>query len=170
MRGYAHAAAMNAPRAFTRLPLRVMACLAIACLAIAACNRTTPDVVITQATFGVYRTAQPGRSAFEASDVVPFVAGQQYGWLIRLDTSRPHVHWREELILPSAPKTWGSERVGYRTIAADNRSIVTERDVRTDSGYIFNAWKIEPGDPAGRYTLTVSIQDGPSHTFAFEVK
>src|ERR1700741_1211187 len=144
--------------------------LALACLSAVACDHSPPDVVITHATFGVYRTRQAGQVVFEPSNVVPRAAGQQYGWLMRLKTSRPRIRWREELTLPSAPKTWGSERIGSRTIAADNQSVVTERDVRTGSGYIFNAWKVEPGDPLGHYTITVSIEDGPSRTFAFEVE
>lgn len=145
---------------------------AAACLAATACERSPPisAVVITHATFGLYRVEKTGQAAFTPARVVPFAVGQQYGWLIKLRTSRPSVRWREELVLPAAPATWGVERVGHRSVAANNRSIVTEREVSPRSGYIFNAWQIDPGDPRGRYTITVSIEDGPARRFAFEVK
>ena len=157
---------MKAPGTIARI-----AFLMVVCAASAACSRPGEgSVEITQATFGVYRTRQFGRTEFKPANVVPFAVGQQYGWLIRVETSEPRIRWREELILPSAPATWGSERVGTRTVAASNRSVVTERVVAAKSGFIFNAWKIEPGDPRGLYTIKVSIEDGPSRVFTFEVK
>ncbi|WP_460713916.1 hypothetical protein [Lysobacter terrae] len=146
--------------------------LAIACLAMAACRDAAHqrEVVITQATFGVYRTQEAGQVALQPTDIVPHMAGQQYGWLIRLKTDRSRVRWREELHLPDAPATWGSERIGRRSLSADKRTLVTEREVETRSGYIFNAWQVEPGDPVGRYTLQVTVENGPSARFAFTVK
>ena len=164
MRHGAHALSMNAPGFLARSMIVAIACMA------GACNRPTPDVVMTQATFGLYRTEQAGQAMFEPTRIVPLTAGQQYGWLIRLRTDRPRIRWREELTLPSPPRTWGKEKIGIRVLAANNRSIVTEREVRADSGYIFNAWKVEPGDPSGHYAITVSIEDGPSRKFAFELK
>jgi hypothetical protein len=164
MRPGAHALSMNAPGFFARSMLVAIACMS------GACNRSTPAVVVTQATFGLYRTEQAGQAIFEPTRVVPLAAGQQYGWLIRIRTDRPRIRWHEELTLPSSPQTWGKEQIGTRVLAANKRSIVTEREVRADSGYIFNAWKVEPGDPPGRYAITVSIEDGPSRTFAFELK
>ena len=128
------------------------------------------DVVITEATFGLYRTREAGQVALQPADVVPRIPGQQYGWLIRLKTQRERVHWREELRLPDAPATWGRERIGTRSMSADQRTLITERDVETRSGYIFNAWQVEAGDPAGRYTLSVSIEHGPPRRFVFTVK
>lgn len=156
---------MNAQDTFAR---RLF--LAMACLLATACRPTDQAVTVTQATFGVYRTEQAGQLILEPASTVPFSVGQQYGWVMRLRTSRQRIRWREELTLPSVPNTWGSERIGSRTITADNRSITTEREVSIDSGYIFNAWKIEPGDPTGHYRIVVSVEDGPSHTFSFDVK
>ena len=133
-------------------------------------DRASGDVEITEATFGLYRTREAGQFALQPADVVPRVPGQQYGWLIRLKTDRERVHWREALRLPGAPATWGRERVGTRSLSADKRTLITERDVETRSGYIFNAWQVEAGDPAGRYTMAVSIDDGPTARFAFTVK
>jgi hypothetical protein len=146
--------------------------LAIACLAMAACHDPSHrrDVVITQAMFGVYRAQQAGQFVLQPTEVVPHVAGQQYGWLIRLKTERSRVRWREELHLPAAPATWGSERIGKRSVSADQRTLVTEREVETRSGYIFNAWQVEQGDPVGRYTLQVTVDNGPSARFAFTVQ
>jgi hypothetical protein len=159
------AAAMNAPDTSAR---RLF--LVVACLLATACRPADQAVAITQSTFGVYRTEQAGQMILEPASTVPFSVGQQYGWIMRLKTSRHRVRWREELTLPSVPRTWGRERIGSRTIASDDRSIITEREVSSDSGYIFNAWKIEPGDPIGHYRIVVSIEDGPSRTFSFDVE
>lgn len=143
--------------------------LATACLAAASCRDTASPVVVTQATFGMYRTQVAGQAALQPTRHVPLSPGQQYGWLIRVKTARSRIRWREELRLPAPPLTWGSERIGVRAVSTDNRTIVTEREVDTRSGYIFNAWRVEPGDPAGRYTIVVSIEGGPSRHFVFDV-
>lgn len=143
--------------------------VAMACLAAESCRNNAAPVVITQATFGVYRTQVAGQVALQSTRHVPLAPGQQYGWLIRLKTNRSRIRWREDLRLPAPPRTWGTERVGARAVSGDNRAIVTEREVDARSGYIFNAWQVEPGDPAGRYTIIVSIEDGPSRRFDFDL-
>jgi hypothetical protein len=143
--------------------------VAMACLAAGSCRNNAAPVVITQATFGVYRTQVAGQVALQSTRHVPLAPGQQYGWLIRLKTNRSRIRWREDLRLPAPPRTWGTERVGARAVSGDNRAIVTEREVDARSGYIFNAWQVEPGDPAGRYTIIVSIEDGPSRRFDFDL-
>jgi hypothetical protein len=156
---------MKPLKTITRIPFLLMVCMAI------ACSRPSKDSVeITQAAFGVYRTPQAGRTEFQPTRVVPFAIGQRYGWLIGVKTERPRIRWREELTLPSAPATWGSERVGTRNVAANNRSVVTEREVAAKSGYVFNAWEINPGDPRGHYTIKVTIEGGPPRVFEFELK
>src|SRR5262245_12758019 len=113
-----------------------------ACLAAAACRPAGEGPVeVTHAIFGVYRTPHVGRTEFEPTRVVPFAVGQRYGWLIGVKTARPRIRWREELVLPSPPATWGPRKIGSRRIAADNRSIVIEREVTVASGFIVHAWQ-----------------------------
>lgn len=86
-----------------------------------------------------------------ATDVVPLVPGQQFGW--QLDVGDEGVHtWREVLITPAAPREWvGSDL----TIVDDGKIGITERTDVAVGGSLFHAWTITEGDPAGHHIVEV---------------
>jgi hypothetical protein len=121
---------------------------------------------VLKAEFGI---VVPG--GFRASTKVPLKDGQGFGWVIQLETPRDTIRWREELRLPAPPQTWqADEASGKHTMSADRRTSTLERTARVENGVIYNLWQISPGDPPGRYTMRVMIEDLLVSTFEFEVE
>ena len=121
---------------------------------------------VLKAEFGI---VVPG--GFRPSTKVPLKDGQGFGWVIQLETPRDTIRWREELRLPAAPQTWqADEASGKHTMSADRRTSTLERTARVENGMIYNLWQISPGDPPGRYTVRVMIEDLLVSTFEFDVE
>jgi hypothetical protein len=86
-----------------------------------------------------------------ATDVVPLVAGQQFGWHIDVGDQGLHT-WREVLITPAAPREWvGSDL----TIVDEGKVGITERTDVAAGGSLSHAWTITDGDPAGPHIVEV---------------
>ena len=108
---------------------------------------------------------------FQSTTKVPFQPGQQYGWIVQLDTRKDTVRWREEFTLPAAPESWGSEEVeGEQAVSEDQKISVTQREVQPEDGLISNFWEVAAGDPKGRYTIRVFVEDTLVATFEFDVE
>lgn len=121
---------------------------------------------VLKAEFGI---VVPG--GFRASTKVPLKDGQGFGWVIQLETPRDTIRWREELRLPAAPQTWQADEAnGKHTMSADRRTSTLERTARVENGMIYNLWQISPGDPPGRYSVRVMIEDLLVSTFEFDVE
>lgn len=129
------------------------------------------QLVIISAEFGLLSLPRSGSVGFWPSTKVPLKRDQSYGWIIRLQTSKQKVKWREEVSLPSAPESWGvGEKLGLHKISEDRKVAITEGEVTPDRGFIFNAWTIAPGDPKGRYVIRLSIEGRFVKEFQFDVE
>lgn len=138
----------------------------------AALANTTPDgapVRVLKAEFGLFNPdANP---VFKPSKVVPLKEGQSFGWILLVETDKPHLTLREEFTLPTQPVTWGDPPpTGIRVISDDGRIAVTQQEVSPDKGVLFNVWQIAPGDPTGRHTFRVFIEGNLAGSFEFDVE
>lgn len=122
-------------------------------------------VVVEQAQFGTYSK----EGEFTAAKTVPLVVGQSYGWKVKLNQLKPDakVKWKEEFVLPATPKEWGGSQ---GAVSKDKRTNVTEREDVPIDGWIGHAWSVAEGDPPGKYTMNVFINDTLVKTFKFQVK
>ena len=147
----------------------LLAALALQGSAAFATNEKLPPPApfkVLKAQFGI---VVPG--GFRATTKVPLKNGQGFGWVIQLETPRNTIRWREELRLPAAPQTWQADETnGKHTMSADRRTSTLEREARVENGFIYNLWQISPGDPPGRYTVRVMIEDLLVSTFEFDVE
>lgn len=112
---------------------------------------------------------------FKVTNKVPYVIDQAYGWRMEVSPPDAFVHWREEFILPAAPKTWG-DTSGESThtskppdIQNHGKVCVTEKDERARNGMIGNFWSVAKGDPHGKYELRVSVEGKLVKSFVFEL-
>ncbi|CAG1021021.1 hypothetical protein DOJK_00722 [Patescibacteria group bacterium] len=124
-------------------------------------------IEIIKAEFGLIENNQ-----LIPSEKVPLIIGQTYGWRIELNTNKPKIKWREQFILPKAPKTWGgvNKIAGSNAISTDKRVSITEREVIPENGVISNAWSVVQGDPTGRYMIRVIIENQQERVFTFDVE
>ena len=151
--------------------LRAYARIAVLVL-IAGCSSARAEDSSTNARieFGIWVEAPRGEFVFVATDQVPNVEDQAYGWRVRVDDPHEPVKWIESMTLPTAPESW--EGVG------ENPNAVVSPDGRTSTmigvtepvdGYVGNIWSVAIGDPPGDYEMEVELGDGRKARFRFRV-
>lgn len=115
----------------------------------------SPELRVEQVEFGMFIPDEQGEPSFVATDSLVKRPGYGYGWRAKIDTTRPRLTMRERLSLPEAPQVWGiNERV---ELSADRREATTTMLVTPRHGWVYNAWWFTEGDPAGEYTIDVSL-------------
>ncbi len=140
-------------------------------LPIIAAAHAGDKVEVTGAQFGIFCQSETGAVSFVPGTTVPLVTGQAYGWVIKLKTDKPTVHWREEFTLPTAPISWGNPSEDFQpSISPDKKVSVLERDAPLDTaGIIFNSWSVVEGDPEGKYKIRVIVDKTIEQIFEFDV-
>ncbi len=123
------------------------------------------QIDLEKAAFGTYSK----EGEFTETSKVPLETGQAYGWKLKLKQLQPNakIKWKEEFILPAAPKKWGGEDTN---VSKDKTTNVTEREVEPTNGWIGHAWDVAEGDPPGKYVMKIYINDVLMKTFKFQVK
>lgn len=121
--------------------------------------------------FGPDAPGEPGRPSFVPTTTLPLKDGQAFGWRIQLRPGTGPVRVREELTLPTEPKTWGDPEPGLkRRNTPDGRSAITELQLVPVNGVISQSWTVTTGDPKGPWVIKVRVEDGPEHVFRFEAR
>lgn len=134
-------------------------------------NESISDVEIVRSDFGLFNRPDSGKPAFESSRRVPLKEDQGYGWFVELKTTRPKIKWREEMVVPSPPATWGIQNsTAQHTISDDRRTLTTEREVAPNRGIIHNVWGVAAGDPKGSHVVRVYVEGKLVRTFEFETE
>lgn len=145
---------------------------------IAGCEQSTSKaksitlpsgVHIETAEFGLFEL-DGGKATFVPAKTVPYSVNQAYGWVVKLQTKQERVKWREEFTLPSAPTEWGNPPDSSQQITGDRRTSILVREVTPHNGKIFNSWSVAAGDPRGRYTIRLVIENAMPVVFEFEVQ
>ena len=128
------------------------------------------DLVLLSAEFGLVEQDADGTARIKATDKIPLVAGQAYGWRLKLRTKREVVALREEFRLPVAPKSWNSSipEAEFR-VSPDGRTGVTLADAVLVDGALMNAWTVVEGDPPGAHVIRLYLEGKLVRTFKFEV-
>jgi hypothetical protein len=126
-------------------------------------------VTVSKAEFGVLRVDSNGKSNFTPTTRVLLNQGGKYGWRIQLKDYKGEVKWREVLRLPKRPETWATDDGENFSVSADGIEAVTKRTELPSDGVIENFWTIAPGDPGGKHTIRVYVDDRLIASFEFEV-
>ena len=137
----------------------------------ASSSEPISDIEVVRSDFGLFSRPDSGKPAFEASRRVPLQEGQGYGWFVELKTTKPKIKWREEMVVPSPPATWGIQNsTAQHTISDDRRTLTTEREVVPNRGIIHNVWGVAAGDPKGHHVVRVYVEGKLVRTFEFETE
>lgn len=131
------------------------------------------NLEVIDAKFGLFEGLGTSTPVFTPTAQVPLKVGQAYGWLIVVNSSLPKLAWREELTLPAPPVTWGqgSASISYTVAQAGKTSVtVRELDLTGPRTVLANAWRVNAGDPPGRYEMKVLINNQVERRFSFEVQ
>lgn len=130
---------------------------------------TTQPLNISKAEFGVATVDAEGKFNFTPTIKVPLVQGNKYGWRIQMQGVKGKVTWREVLRLPKPPQTWATDDGENLTLSADGTEAVTKRTQLPKNGVIENFWTIAPGDPPGKHTIYVYVDERLVGNFEFEI-
>lgn len=142
--------------------------------AVAAQSAAAEDtwaVEVVQSTFGLFTSGPNGQPRFLPTREVPHTPGQgSFGWIMKIDTRRPVLRWREELTLPEKPATWGDAPAdARRSFSEDGRTVILEKEAPTRP-FLFQSWQVAPGDPKGPHRIRVTVEGAPPVTFDFQVR
>lgn len=136
----------------------------------ASCASLDSRPKVEEAQFGLIKQTPEGDLLVEETKRIPNREGVVYGWLIRLNTDREQVTWREEFVLPTAPEQWNTGGEEAITISEDRTTATTEHTVGVDDGEIANWWGVAEGDPSGQYVMRVYIEGELAETFEFRLE
>lgn len=129
----------------------------------------TKTMTVKKAEFGVLRDDSNSKESFIPTTKVPLKEGKRYGWRIQLKDYKSEVTWREVLRLPKLPNTWSTASGENFSISADGTEAVTKRTQLANKGVIENFWTVSSGDPTGKHTIAVYVDNRRIGFFEFEV-
>jgi alpha-tubulin suppressor-like RCC1 family protein len=124
-------------------------------------------IEIDRAEFIVSTMSPDGNRTSRETNRVPLDPyGACYEWRLHFSTNTlGELAWREEFELP-APGVWQPSD-GYEV--RGRVAITKKREIPKD-GWIGQEWCVGEGDPAGKYVITVYIQDSLARSFEFLVE
>lgn len=122
-----------------------------------------PGLVILEAQFGVFENVEGRVTRFTATDRLPYRMGLNFGWLLRVRTTRPTLRLEDGLYLPGEAVTWGGEESGNVIVERDRRAGYRNRDwlVGRDGQVMAGLWSLTQGDPQGWYGSELSLDGRP---------
>jgi hypothetical protein len=121
------------------------------------------------AVFGLFKLAPNNEVLdFKASNTVPRVVNQNYGWVLKLNRMTGKVRVLERMTLPETPKMWGAGGQPYGT-SADRQTISLDVTLTIYNGTISKSWDVANGDPPGHYLINAYVEDSPPVQFEFDV-
>ncbi len=148
-----------------------MLLVALAALSVACSERSAPErAVPNRIEFGIWRPDANGDLQFEATDEVPYVAEQPFGWRLRSGAPSRPVKWVERLELPAPAESWeGVAESPNVTLSEDGRTATTFGAALPGDTFIGNVWYVSAGDPTGEWRLTIEFEDGRKASFRFRM-
>jgi len=160
---------ISRPKARTSLQA---AAIALVCALTAACGPENASGRFSRddIEFGIWSPDAHGEPRFVATQDVPYVEDQAFGWRVRAAEPDEPVKWVERLRLPAAPRSWeGVAESPNITVSADGRSVTTLGEQLPGDRFIGNVWYVAVGDPMGEYQMSVEFHGGQKATFRFRM-
>ncbi|HIK08343.1 MAG TPA: hypothetical protein IGS40_27310 [Trichormus sp. M33_DOE_039] len=127
------------------------------------------QINVSKAEFGIAKIDSEGKFHFTPTTKVRLEEGSKYGWRIRLQDVQGEVTWREVIRLPKPPETWATDNGENFTLSPDGMEAISNRTQLAKDGVIENFWTIAPGDPPGKHTIHVYVDNRLVGNFEFEV-
>lgn len=135
----------------------------------AAGVRVAPDLEVLGVEVGSFEYDRArAKVVFTPASRLEMIPGKTYGWRLKLNTTRRQIAWVETMALPSTPAHWGIS--SHVTLSFDRTTATTRQTTEVDEhGYISNYWIFSEGDPAGQYTVRVTIDEVDVATSSVQV-
>lgn len=119
-----------------------------------------PDLTVRAVRFGLLKSDSGTDDDFVATDEIPAVDGQAFGWIVEVTTTRRSLHWQEHLRMPAPPVDWGDAASDPDIeISKDGKSVLAQGEDDVEDGELSRFyWSLATGDPAGDYQLDVAVE------------
>ncbi|MUG92172.1 hypothetical protein F7734_06750 [Scytonema sp. UIC 10036] len=133
-------------------------------------SHSTSKLAVAKAEFGLVKVnPQDYKVSFTPTNKVPLENETAYGWRIQLKGYQGQVTWREVYRLPKAAQNWGPPASAEFSVSGDKTQATTLRTVYTKNGVIGNTWTVSPGDPSGKHTIEVFVNNIQVGKFEFNL-
>ncbi len=128
------------------------------------------DLRVSGAAFGVRVDFGGGGGVplFLETKHVPLAPGQDFGWIVWVDTDRQQVRWRE-VFTSASPDNWQVADDGSYALSEDGATMTREVTADVVEGRIQHFWSVAEGDLPGPHRIQLFVEDVPVADFAFEV-
>ena len=129
------------------------------------------DLTVRNVHFGLLKSDAAGDDQFVATEEIPAIDGQAFGWIIEVDTTRKSLHWQEHLRMPEPPADWGDAASDPDlVISKDGKSVIAQGEDDIDDHELSRFyWSLATGDPAGEYQMDVAVEGHPVAHIHFHV-
>lgn len=127
------------------------------------------EIDVSKAEFGIAKIDSEGKFKFIPATRIPLQEGSKYGWRIKLKNVQGEVTWREVIRLPKPPETWATDNGENFKLSTDGTEAISNRRQVVKDGVIENFWTIAPGDPPGKHTIHVYVNNSLVGNFEFEI-
>lgn len=136
-------------------------------LALLGCRQSA--LSIDEVVFGRYVKVTEDR--YEVVSATEFSPGDTCGWVATVRPSIGRATFKEVYVFP-APMMHIEAPPGIKklSLSEDRRKATIEGEIETGSNILGNSsWTVDPDDPKGIYTLTVSLNDTEIGRFTYSV-
>lgn len=141
---------------------------ALESLRLSAPVKVSDQLTLTHGGVGYLEQQRDGSYHFIPSKEIPLRTGLQFGWLLRVNTTLSSVVLKEEFSLPRKNQTWTVDPEHTR-ISADGLTAITE-DSMFVWDFLWRAWTLEDGDPAGPHRFKLSLQGSEAIDLQFQIQ
>jgi len=132
--------------------------------------RLAPDLRVTGVQAGILTDSNSNLAAFVPQDTVPIVPGQQFGWLVWVESTREEIAWREVFHFQYAGPDQTIGLTDDSRLNEAGNQITTDRTTPVTNGVIGNFWVITEGDPPGPHSFEISVDDVKIATLGFRLE
>ncbi|GAA6616374.1 hypothetical protein [Scytonema sp. NUACC26] len=133
-------------------------------------SQSNSKLAVAKAEFGIVNVnPQDYKVSLKPTNKVLLKNDTAYGWRIQLKGYQGQVTWREVYQLPKAAQSWGPPTSAEFSVSPDKTQATTQRTVYTKDGVIGNTWTVAPGDPPGKHTIEVFVNNRPVGKFEFNL-
>jgi hypothetical protein len=127
-------------------------------------NEDKPPVEVLKFGSGII-TDIDGKKIFTETEDVPYKSGQIFGWYMYIRSNTENIKLFEVLHLSDVGVWSNSNNI---IVSNDRKSAGKVKD-ETNTGYIKGGWSIVKGDPKGKSTIDVYINNKIIHSFHYNV-
>jgi hypothetical protein len=120
------------------------------------------------AEFGIWDVSTNGVAVLKSTRIVPLELGVMYGWRLQLTNKAAAVRVKQILTLPAPPQTWDTN--ADVRVSANRKVATVERMQEPVRGWIAEIIRVADGDPEGKHTLQIFVDDQPVTNFQFETR